>query len=645
MSIMRRGNIRVVNNTWPGFVDAMAALLLVLTFVLSIFMVVQSVLRDTIVSQDKVLSNLYIQISDLHNILEETEGKLIISEIESEDRRVTIATLNKSVQAAMQRISNFEEMVDKLLAEKLSLSKSLEVQTSDLAKKVTQLESAEEKILGLATKIDILNLEKSELENLLDFLKSDLIKNQNLLMTANTKITSFEEQVASLIAQKTGLRNYVSELEKEGEKNITRNEAARLALASARSEIDYEKENARLAAARAEALEIEVKKFKEKNLTSERQLEEIRIKLNEGDLALYAAQEDLMEVEFQKNILGTKLKDTVKALSELERQMLAEKIVISRLRESLEEEKEETSLLALSLAGERERAIELLSTLALIREEKGSLEEKSNQLDIEKRDLEELLAFREVLIREMEIDLIEEQKISSISSTRILELERDAKGLGVRLAELQTLLDESSKIDMAKNVQIELLGQNLNAALARAATEQKLRADMEEAERKRIEDEAIDLRNYRSEFFGEMKKIIKDLEGIQIVGDRFSFSSEVLFTSASAELGLNGKRQIQAVAEQLKKVTEKIPTDIKWILRVDGHTDSLPLISINQYKDNWELSQARALAVVKFLIEEVDFPPDKLAATGFGSYQPINLDRSPEAFSQNRRIELKITEK
>ena len=99
MSIMRRGNIRVVNNTWPGFVDAMAALLLVLTFVLSIFMVVQSVLRDTIVSQDKVLSNLYIQISDLHNILEETEGKLIISEIESEDRRVTIATLNKSVQA------------------------------------------------------------------------------------------------------------------------------------------------------------------------------------------------------------------------------------------------------------------------------------------------------------------------------------------------------------------------------------------------------------------------------------------------------------------------------------------------------------------------------------------------------------------
>ena len=121
MSIMRRGNIRVVNNTWPGFVDAMAALLLVLTFVLSIFMVVQSVLRDTIVSQDKVLSNLYIQISDLHNILEETEGKLIISEIESEDRRVTITTLNKSVQAAMQRISNFEEIVDNLLAEKLAI--------------------------------------------------------------------------------------------------------------------------------------------------------------------------------------------------------------------------------------------------------------------------------------------------------------------------------------------------------------------------------------------------------------------------------------------------------------------------------------------------------------------------------------------
>ena len=132
---------------------------------------------------------------------------------------------------------------------------------------------------------------------------------------------------------------------------------------------------------------------------------------------------------------------------------------------------------------------------------------------------------------------------------------------------------------------------------------------------------------------------------VWLVAFNFLFSSEVLFTSASAELGLKGKKQIRAVAEQLKKVTDKIPNDIKWILRVDGHTDSLPLISNSQYKDNWELSQARALAVVKFLIDEENFPPDKLAATGFGPHQPLNFGNTSEAFSQNRRIELKITEK
>ncbi len=645
MSIMRRGNVRVVNNTWPGFVDAMAALLLVLTFVLSIFMVVQSVLRDTIVSQDKVLNNLYIQISDLHNVLETTEMELIKSETESESRKVTILTLNKSVQIAMKRISDFEEMVNKLVIEKVNLATSLKVTSSDLGEKISQLDVAQQRIFSLSEKMDILNLEKSELENLVTFLKSDLSKSKNQLLNANTRLVSFEEQIASLIAQRTDLSRYIFDLEEEEKKNITRNQAAKLALASARSEIDLEKESARLAAARANLLEVEVQKYREEQIQSKKKIDGIESKLNEVDLALYAAEEDLMELEFEKNALETKLDNKVEALSELERQMLAEKMVISRLRKSLEEEKEETSLLALTLAGERERAIELLSTLAVIRAEKDSIEDISNELRTDKRDLEKILAFREVLIREMEVDLIKSQEISSISTKRVIDLEEDAKGLNSRLAELQSLLDKSNEKDIAKNVQIELLGQNLNAALARVATEQKLRADLEEAERKRIENEAIDLRSYRSEFFGEMRKVIRDIDGIKIVGDRFLFSSEVLFTSASANLGYEGKKQIRTVAEQLKKVTNKIPTNIKWILRVDGHTDSLPLISSSKYKDNWELSQARALAVVKFLIEEENFPADKLAATGFGSYQPLNTTNSPEAFSQNRRIELKITEK
>ena len=176
MSVMRRGNIRVVNNTWPGFVDAMAALLLVLTFVLSIFMVVQSVLRDTIVTQDKVLDNLYIQITDLHKLLEFTEIELAKSEIESENRRVTISSLNKSIESALLKISQFEEKVDQLLKEKLDLKRSLDATSLDLGNKIDQLGAAEGAILSLTSKIDLLNLEKNELENLVLLLKDDLLK-------------------------------------------------------------------------------------------------------------------------------------------------------------------------------------------------------------------------------------------------------------------------------------------------------------------------------------------------------------------------------------------------------------------------------------------------------------------------------------
>ena len=645
MAVMRRGNVRVVNNTWPGFVDAMAALLLVLTFVLSIFMVVQSVLRDTIVNQDRVLNNLYVQISDLHEVLELTETELFESEMKSRLQEITISSLNVSVNEAMQKIDEFKETVNQLLSDKLNLEGTLDRKSSELNSKIEELVNAEGMIVSLSTKMEILSLEKTELENLLAFLRSDLLSSKNLLIEANAKLVSFEEQVASLIAQRTDLQMNIANLEEESAKALTRSQAARLALASARSEISIEQENARLAAARAELLESEILALKEQQIRSTAELEEIEVKLDQTDLALYLAQENLMELEFERDSLGNKLAETVETLSELEKQILAEKIVTARLRKSLEEEKEETSLLALTLAGERKRAIELLSSLALMREEKDFLSDTTIQLEADKKNLEKTLAFREILMREMEVELIKSQEISDIDSSRILKLESDAKSLGTRLAELQALLDKSNESDAEKNIQIETLGKNLNAALARVATEQKLRADLEEAERKRIENEANDLRSYRSEFFGEMKKIMSEIKGIKIVGDRFLFSSEVLFSSASAELNRDGKVQISAVAEKLKKVTDNIPEGIRWILRVDGHTDSLPLISNSQYKDNWELSQARALAVVKFLIEEEEFPADKLAATGFGSHQPLATGTRPSDFEQNRRIELKITEK
>mgnify|MGYP000498059773 FL=1 len=134
-------------------------------------------------------------------------------------------------------------------------------------------------------------------------------------------------------------------------------------------------------------------------------------------------------------------------------------------------------------------------------------------------------------------------------------------------------------------------------------------------------------------------------EGVKIVGDRFVFSSEVLFPPGGAELSPAGEAEVAKVADILQDVIDKIPANIDWVIRVDGHTDNVAFNGLGKYSNNWELSQGRALSVVQFMVSSFGLPPDRLSANGFGEYQPINLADTPEARAQNRRIELKLTEK
>ena len=165
------------------------------------------------------------------------------------------------------------------------------------------------------------------------------------------------------------------------------------------------------------------------------------------------------------------------------------------------------------------------------------------------------------------------------------------------------------------------------------------------AEAERLAADVADLATYRSEFFGTLRRVLGDREGVRIVGDRFVFSSEVLFESASATLSGEGQAQIARVVGILAEVSGQIPDAIDWIIRVDGHTDNVPLAGTGEFADNWELSQGRALSVVKFMTDELGFPPERLAATGFGEYRPVNPENSSAARAQNRRIELKLTER
>ena len=222
-----------------------------------------------------------------------------------------------------------------------------------------------------------------------------------------------------------------------------------------------------------------------------------------------------------------------------------------------------------------------------------------------------------------------------------------------RLKGLEDLLDESKDTDTKTRIQLEMLGTNLNLALARVAAEQKKVAaeqkkiaELEAKEKLRFAEEAKDLKKFRSQLFGELRKVMEGQEGVRIIEDRFVFSSEVLFSVGSANLGSRGKTEISKVADIINQIADEIPTGIDWILRVDGHTDRIPFSGFGKdYKDNWELSQARALSVLRFLRDEVDIPANRLAAAGFGQYQPIDKRDTPEAYKTNRRIELKFTEK
>ncbi|HVR68739.1 MAG TPA: peptidoglycan -binding protein [Verrucomicrobiae bacterium] len=219
-------------------------------------------------------------------------------------------------------------------------------------------------------------------------------------------------------------------------------------------------------------------------------------------------------------------------------------------------------------------------------------------------------------------DLIEEKKISESARLQMAMLNQQLLELRNQIATLNAALDASEQKAKDQEVQIADLGTRLNAALANKVAE---------------------LASYRSEFFGRLKEVLGERPDIQVVGDRFVFQSEVLFDVASADIAEAGKAQLAGFAKTLLEISAKIPNDIDWILRVDGHTDARP-IATYQFASNWELSSARAIAVVKYLASQ-GVPPNRLVAAGFAENRPLDTSGSDEAYRRNRRIELKLDQR
>lgn len=218
--------------------------------------------------------------------------------------------------------------------------------------------------------------------------------------------------------------------------------------------------------------------------------------------------------------------------------------------------------------------------------------------------------------------LLAEQDLSESARAEVALLNRQMVELKDQIATLNGALNAAEIKAKDQGAQIVSLGKRLNAALA---------------------SKVMELSAYRSEFFGRLAKILGAQPGIEIVGDRFVFQSEVLFASGAAEINVGAYDQLSTLAETLIDLRGQIPADIDWVLRVDGHTDRVP-IRTPKFASNWELSSARAISVVKYLIEQ-GVPANRLVAAGFGEYQPIAKGTSQAALNRNRRIELKLTQR
>lgn len=319
------------------------------------------------------------------------------------------------------------------------------------------------------------------------------------------------------------------------------------------------------------------------------------------------------------------------ALDDATAQAALDAETLAELRDKLTGSQTELTALTLRLEAERKRAEETLTLLAAAETSAAkALEGQQTQ---------------SAALTAAQLALTAEQEKALAAAREVALLNAQAAELRAQLGALQDTLDAAKARDAASQVQLEELGTQLNTALAQVAAEQRRRAEMEEAERIRLEAEKADLEKFRSEFFGQLRQVLAGREGVRIVGDRFVFSSEVLFTAGSADLAPEGRAQIERVVSILNDVARQIPEGIDWIIRVDGHTDDQPLSGLGDFADNWELSQARALSVVRYMQTELGFSPQRLAAAGFGEWQPVASGNSSADRALNRRIELKLTER
>ncbi len=580
-----RNRLADTTNIWPGFVDVLATLLIVIIFVLMVFTVSQIYLSDAISGRDKALQDLRTQINELSKILvietkdkeealstlSETEKKLEDTELNlkseqllSEQLQTDVAKKRSEIFVQEQNIIALSEQISSLLKELRIVANALETYEGQ---EITLLETeglGERINKALATRIDQLKILNQELDNA----NFKLLESEKSLKSTIAELNEKNENLMaineSLGLEEGGIEEQLLAIKNKNEKLLSLND-------------ELEKTNTELSL-RDEELQSQISQYQE--LMND--LLEINDSLGLKDASL---NEQLDAIRFKNEELARLNKDLIQKDS-----------TIFNLRGKISELNN-----VLSLSEDKQK--QQLEKLELLQSQIVSLEQESQTQ--KETSLEE--------IKNMEIQASKTLEQVEILSNQIDTLQKE-------IALLNSALEASESQALIKDLEIEVLGEKLNKALT---------------------SKVFELQKYRSEFFGKLQSILGDRKDIKIVGDRFIFESELLFDSASADLQLSGKEKLSEIGLTLKETTNDIPSDIDWIIMVEGHTDKKPIQTI-RYPSNWELSSARANTVLKLLLD-LGFPPNRLASAGYGEFYPISNGETDSDLQQNRRIELKLT--
>ena len=716
---LRRRSGQMQNAIWPGFVDAMTGLLLVLMFVLTIFMVIQFVLRETITGQASQLDELTAEVSSLAAALglEQDRNIALSADLTQAARDASTQsdlvsqltrqrdTSDVALIAAQNRITGFEAQVAGLLADRAQAR----IAITDLEATQTTLLSDQE----------ALNIAIAQARNEID-------AGVEAARLAAARRAALDEMVADLQGDRDSDAVRISDLEAARIVDAAAAEALRNRLENATSELTAmslalaQKRRAAedtltlLAAADAASENLDMK-LAAALLAQQNAQNDLTRALSEGEdmdarlLAALGLQQttaaDLVEARAQLQVADTNAADlTVRLAAALTlgdqsddarkaaQDALAAALVSGQQTEAEIQEKLavavlakqalETEMAAITARSAADQTVrqtleDRLAAAVLANETLqaqvrslavGASETSTQRATLEARLAAALAAMataqaetatglseqarQAALLAVANTALSGEKALSAESQRQVAVLNAQVAELRNQVGTLQTLLNLAEDADVTANVQIQALGAQLNTALARVAAEERRRLVLEQAERQRLEQETLrlaaeaqNLERFKSDFFGQLRDVLEGQDGVRIEGDRFVFSSEVLFEQGRATLSVSGRAEIANVADILRGIAGDIPAGIDWVIRVDGHTDTVPLSGTGQYANNWELSQARALSVVLYMVEFLDIPPERLAANGFGQYQPINPANTPDARAQNRRIELKLTER